>query len=68
MAPGVHLHIDEAPLGAGVTDWPTALRYFARDLPADGWVILEHAKTPEDARLGLRNLRAAAAEAGVELA
>jgi len=67
MVPGVHIHIDEAPFGTGVSDWVTALGYMARDLPEDGWVILEHAKTLEDARLGLKNLRAAAATAGVTL-
>lgn len=67
MVPGVHIHIEEAPFGEGVSDWATAFKYFAKDMPADGWVTLEHAKTREDALLGLRNMRAVATRAGVTL-
>lgn len=67
LEPGFHIHINECPLGEGVTDWATALGIIAETMPADGWVVLEHAKTPEDTRTGLRNLRAAAERAGVVL-
>ena len=63
---GAHIHIEECPLGEGVTDWVTALRYFNQDLPEDGFVVLEHAKSKEDALTGLRNLHAAADKAGVK--
>jgi hypothetical protein len=37
-------------------------------LPEDSWVILEHVKDAEEARLSLAHLGEAAAKAGVELA
>jgi len=65
---GVHVHIDETPLGTGVMDWETALCCIARDLPQDGYLIYEHVKTPDDARTGVRLLRELADRAGVEFA
>jgi len=65
VSEGVHIHIDETPLGAGVTDWDTALRFIAKDLPADGYVVVEHAKTAEAVRMGVQNIRLAAQRAGV---
>ena len=41
----VHIHIDETTFGEGTMDWKTALQYIASDLPEQGWVVLEHAKT-----------------------
>ncbi|OPZ21347.1 MAG: Xylose isomerase-like TIM barrel [candidate division BRC1 bacterium ADurb.BinA364] len=65
VSKGVHIHIDETPLGTGVADWTTALQFIARDLPADGWFIYEHIKAPEHAPAGMRYLLEAAAKAGV---
>ena len=65
VAKGVHIHVDETPLGTGVADWAAALKFIARDLPADGWFIYEHIKAPEHAPAGMRYLREAAAKAGV---
>jgi len=62
---GVHIHIDEAPLGTGVMDWETALCYIAQDLPGDGYFIYEHVKTPDDARAGVKLLRELAEKTGV---
>lgn len=64
---GVHIHIAECPLGDGVTDWKTILTYVKQDLPMDGWFILEHCKTPEDAKYSLGNLLKAAKAAGANL-
>jgi sugar phosphate isomerase/epimerase len=65
LTPGVIIHMDEAPLGTGVMDWVTAMEHIGRVLPADGYVVLEHADTAEAARCGLDNLRKAAEQAGV---
>jgi hypothetical protein len=40
----------------------------APHLPEDSWAILEHVLSPEEGRASVAFLRAAAAEAGVELA
>jgi len=65
---GVHIHIDETPLGTGVMDWETALSYIARDLPEDGYFIYEHVKTGEDARAGVKLLRELTEELGIQFA
>ncbi|MBC7234634.1 MAG: sugar phosphate isomerase/epimerase [Chloroflexi bacterium] len=65
---GFHIHIDLAPIGAGVTDWQALLPFFESHIPEDSWAILEHVKTPAEARLSLENLRAAAQAAGIRLA
>ncbi|MCX7012309.1 MAG: sugar phosphate isomerase/epimerase [Candidatus Sumerlaeota bacterium] len=67
VSKGVHIHIDEAPLGTGVVDWSLALRHIGRDLPADGWFIYEHIKAAKDARAGMQYLGRAAEKAGVRL-
>ncbi len=65
---GVHVHIDETPLGTGVMDWEAALPYVARDLPEDGYFIYEHVKTPEDARTGVKLLWDLAEKLGLRFA
>ena len=67
LAEGFHIHIGLAPLGDGPTDWAQVLRLMQPHLPQDSWLILEHAQTPDEARSSLAHLRAAAAQAGVEL-
>ncbi|NOZ20448.1 MAG: sugar phosphate isomerase/epimerase [Planctomycetes bacterium] len=66
VSQGVHIHIDETPLGTGVMDWETALHDIARDLPEGGWFIYEHVKSAEDARAGAKLLRDMAQKEGIE--
>ena len=63
---GVHIHIDETPLGRGALDWETAMRLIERDLPEDGYFLYEHVKTPRDARAGVAMLRELARKTGIE--
>jgi sugar phosphate isomerase/epimerase len=64
---GVHIHIDETPLGTGMMDWAAALAFIARDLPMDGWFIYEHVKAAGDARRGAALLRQICAGASITL-
>ena len=64
---GFHIHIDLAPIGGGPTDWAAVLPFIEAHLPEDSWAILEHAKSPEEARVSLAALRAMAESAGVTL-
>lgn len=67
MAEGFHIHISLAPLAEDPTDWTQMLRLAKEHWPEDSWMVLEHVQTPEEARDSLVRVRAAAAEAGVEL-
>jgi sugar phosphate isomerase/epimerase len=64
---GVHIHVDETPLGTGVADWGAVLPAIADSLPPDGWFIYEHIKTVDDARAGNAMLRDLCREAGITL-
>jgi len=67
VSKGVHIHIDETPLGTGMVDWDAAMGLVARDLPADGWFIYEHIKAPEDAQRGMEYLTEICKKHGVRL-
>ena len=64
---GFHLNAGLAPLGSSPTDWAQVLRLMEPHLPEDGWLILEHVSSPEEARSGVAYLRDAARQAGVSL-
>ena len=60
---GFHLNAELAPLGSSPTDWAQVLRLMEPHLPEDGWLILEHVSSPEEARSGVAYLRDAARQA-----
>ncbi len=65
LAEGFHLHAGLVPLGQGPTDWAEFLRLIAPHLPTDGWVLLEHVHSAEEARASVAFLMEKAAQAGV---
>ena len=67
LGEGFHIHAGLAPLGTGATAWSEVLRLTAPHLPADGWAILEHVSSLDEARRSVELLRSAAAAAGVTL-
>jgi sugar phosphate isomerase/epimerase len=68
LAPGFHIHIGLCPLGAGPTDWDTILPLIAPYVPGDAWVVLEHVKDAEEARVSLAHLRGVVTRTGLALA
>lgn len=64
---GFHIQIGLAPVGSSSTDWSQVLRLMEPHMPADGWVILEHVASADEARNSLKMLRQAARTAEVTL-
>jgi sugar phosphate isomerase/epimerase len=64
---GFHLHMGLCPIGAGNTNWGQLLHLAAPHVPSDGWTIIEHVASADEAQKSLRIIRDAAAGAGVEL-
>lgn len=65
---GFHIHVELSPIDQGATDWALVLREVAPNVPEDGWVILEHVQSMEEARRCTSFLKDAADRAGVSLA
>ena len=64
---GVHIHVDETPLGTGVMDWYRAMSFIAQDLPKDGWFIYEPVKSAGDAHVGDKILRQISVNVNINL-
>lgn len=64
---GFHIRMGLTPLGNGLSDWVTLLRYAEQHLADDAWVVLEHVLSVEEGRESIRIVRDAARAAGVTL-
>jgi sugar phosphate isomerase/epimerase len=67
VLPGFHFHAGMVPMGSGRTDWRAVLGTAAKIAPSDGWLLVEHCATPEEARASIALVRAAAAGLGLPL-
>ena len=65
FTPGFHIHIDEAAVGEGVTDWVTAFKHIKQDLSQNGSIVLEHMKTPEQVDNSMVAMKSAVQKAGI---
>jgi sugar phosphate isomerase/epimerase len=67
LAEGFHIHAGLVPITSGPTDWKAVLAEVKRAAPSDGWLLLEHVQSAEEAASSLAHLRKLAAEVGLEL-
>jgi sugar phosphate isomerase/epimerase len=67
LVPGFHLHAGLVPMGAGRTDWHAMLSSAAKIAPANGWLLVEHCSSADEARASLALVRHAAADLGLVL-
>lgn len=64
LLPGFHIHAGLAPMGAGRTDWTRVVAIAAELVTSDGWVLVEHCASAEEATASIALVRAAAAACG----
>lgn len=67
VAEGFHLKMGLVPLRDGHTDWSHLLSLAAPHVASDGWAILEHIQSPDEARQSVALIRDAAAKADLDL-
>jgi sugar phosphate isomerase/epimerase len=67
LSPGFHFHAGLVPMGAGSTDWQDVLASAAAIAPPDGWLLVEHCGSAEEARASIALVRGAATALGLAL-
>jgi len=64
---GFHIHIELASLKEGVTNWSEVIKMMVPNIPEDGWLMLEHVLSLEEAKDSLELVRNTADQAGIFL-